>query len=113
MITLSGHGELEVANGQKIAVGPGHINLIEDTTGKGHITQNLAPDDRVVLTIPLADQTIENTRAADPLDGDRHQVGDNHGVLRRLRLVLAGLLIAGTAAAVQFDAPGPRYRTDL
>jgi len=39
-------------------VGPGHINLIEDTTGKGHITHNLGPEDRIVVTIPLADQTV-------------------------------------------------------
>jgi len=53
VITLSGRAELEVAGGQKVAVGPGHISLIEDTTGKGHITQNLGPDDRIVVTIPL------------------------------------------------------------
>ena len=41
VITLSGRGEIEVAGGQKIEVGPGHIDLIEDTTGKGHITRNL------------------------------------------------------------------------
>jgi quercetin dioxygenase-like cupin family protein len=57
VITLSGRGELEVADGKKIAVRPGQINLIEDTTGKGHITRNL--EDRVVITIPLADQTVE------------------------------------------------------
>jgi hypothetical protein len=57
VITLSGRAEIEVANGQKVAIGPGHINLIEDTTGKGHITRTLGPDDRVVVTIPLADQT--------------------------------------------------------
>jgi quercetin dioxygenase-like cupin family protein len=55
VITLSGRGELEVAGGKKVAVGPGHINLIEDTTGKGHTTQNLGPDDRIVVTIPLAE----------------------------------------------------------
>jgi hypothetical protein len=33
VITLSGHGELEVAGGKKIPVGPGHIELVEDTTG--------------------------------------------------------------------------------
>jgi quercetin dioxygenase-like cupin family protein len=54
VITLSGRAELEVADGKKVAVGPGQINLIEDTTGKGHITRNL--EDRVVVTIPLADQ---------------------------------------------------------
>jgi hypothetical protein len=54
VITLSGRAEVEVANGQKVEIGPGHINLIEDTTGKGHITRNLGPDNRVVVTIPLA-----------------------------------------------------------
>ena len=62
VITLSGRAELEVAGGKKVAVGPGHINLIEDTTGKGHITHNLGPDDRIVVTIPLEDQTV--SRAA-------------------------------------------------
>jgi quercetin dioxygenase-like cupin family protein len=54
VITLSGRAELEVGDGKKVSVGPGQINLIEDTTGKGHITRNL--EDRVVVTIPLADQ---------------------------------------------------------
>ena len=54
VITLSGRAELEVGDGKKVAVGPGQINLIEDTTGKGHITKNL--EDRIVVTIPLADQ---------------------------------------------------------
>jgi len=62
VITLRGRGELEVGNGQKVPVGPGHINLIEDTTGKGHITRNFGPEDRVVLTIPLEDQTITGAR---------------------------------------------------
>ena len=57
VITLSGRGELEVSGGTKIALGPGQINLIEDTTGKGHITRNLGPENRIVVTIPLADQT--------------------------------------------------------
>ena len=59
VITLSGRAEIEVAGGQKVAIGPGHINLIEDTTGKGHITRNLGPDNRVVITIPLEDQTVK------------------------------------------------------
>jgi hypothetical protein len=56
VITLSGRGELEVAGGKKIPVGPGHIELIEDTTGKGHITRTLGTEDRVTLWLPLADQ---------------------------------------------------------
>ena len=55
VITLSGSGEIEVAGGQKIPVGPGHIDLIEDTTGKGHITRNF--EDRVTLQLPLAVQS--------------------------------------------------------
>ena len=62
VITLSGQGEIEVAGGKKIAVGPGHINLIEDTTGKGHITRNLGPEDRIAITIPLADQSVDPAR---------------------------------------------------
>lgn len=57
VITLSGHGELEVAGGKKISVGPGSIDLVEDTTGKGHITRVVGTDDRVTLQLPLADQS--------------------------------------------------------
>lgn len=56
VITLSGRGELVMGDGTRVPVGPGHINLIEDTTGKGHTTQNLGSEDRIVVTIPLADQ---------------------------------------------------------
>ena len=59
VITLSGRAELEIANGQKVPIEPGNINLIEDTTGKGHITHNIA--DRIVVTIPLEDQTVSHT----------------------------------------------------
>src|SRR3977135_3065053 len=58
VITLSGNSEVEVAAGVHVAAGPGHINLIEDTTGKGHITRNFGPDDRIALTIPLADGVV-------------------------------------------------------
>lgn len=57
VITLSGRGELEVAGGKKIAVGPGNIDLVEDTTGKGHITKVVGAEDRVTLQLPLADQS--------------------------------------------------------
>ena len=55
VITLSGQGELEVAGGKKIAVGPGHIELIEDTTGKGHITRVTGTGERVSLQLPIAE----------------------------------------------------------
>jgi len=63
VITLAGNSEVEVSGGVHVLAGPGHINLIEDTTGKGHITRNFGPDDRVVLTIPLADgAVVDGTR---------------------------------------------------
>jgi quercetin dioxygenase-like cupin family protein len=57
VITLSGRGEIEAAGGKKISVGPGHIDLVEDTTGKGHITRVVGTEDRVTLQLPLADQS--------------------------------------------------------
>lgn len=57
VITLSGRGELEVAGGKKISVGPGNIDLVEDTTGKGHFTRVIGKDDRVTLQLPLANQS--------------------------------------------------------
>jgi quercetin dioxygenase-like cupin family protein len=53
VITLSGHGELEISGGKKILVGPGSIELVEDVTGKGHITRTVGDEDRVTIQIPL------------------------------------------------------------
>ena len=58
VITLSGRGEIEVAGGRKISLEPGRIELIEDTTGKGHTTRAVGNEDRVSIAIPLADQTV-------------------------------------------------------
>ena len=55
VITLSGHGELEVTGGKKIAVGPGNIELVEDTTGKGHITRVTGSEERVTIQVPLTE----------------------------------------------------------
>lgn len=56
IITLSGRGEIEVAGGKKIALVPGRIELIEDTTGKGHTTRVVGTEDRVSIALPLADR---------------------------------------------------------
>lgn len=58
VITLAGSSEVEVSGGVHVLAGPGHINLIEDTTGKGHITRTFGPEDRIALTIPLADGVV-------------------------------------------------------
>jgi quercetin dioxygenase-like cupin family protein len=59
VITLSGHGELEVAGGKKVSVGPGDVLLVEDTTGKGHVTKVIGAEDRVTLQLPFADQSVK------------------------------------------------------
>jgi hypothetical protein len=62
VITLSGEAELEVAGGKKIHVGPGNIDLVEDTSGKGHITRVIGTQDRVTLQLPLTEQTGTQAR---------------------------------------------------
>jgi hypothetical protein len=53
---LSGYRELEVANGQRLSVGPGDILLVEDTTGKGHATRAVGNTDAISIVVPLADK---------------------------------------------------------
>ena len=55
VITLSGHGEVELIDGTKIELGPGSIDLAEDLTGKGHITRVVGNEDRVTIAIPVSD----------------------------------------------------------
>jgi len=55
VITLSGRGEIEVSGGKKIPLGLGHILLVEDLTGKGHISRGVGTEERVSLVIPLAE----------------------------------------------------------
>ena len=57
VITLSGRGEIEISGGKKISLEPGHIELAEDLTGKGHITRVVGSEDRVTIQLPLADQS--------------------------------------------------------
>jgi hypothetical protein len=54
VITLSGRGEIEVAGGRKIPLGPGDVLLAEDVTGKGHISRTIGNEDRVTVQLPLA-----------------------------------------------------------
>jgi hypothetical protein len=56
VITLSGRGEIELAGGKKIPLGPGHILLAEDVSGKGHISRGVGTEDRISLFIPLAEK---------------------------------------------------------
>ena len=55
VITLSGHGEVELIDGTKIELGPGSIDLAEDLTGKGHITRVIGNENRVTVAIPVSE----------------------------------------------------------
>jgi mannose-6-phosphate isomerase-like protein (cupin superfamily) len=56
LITLSGSGEIDIAAGKKIILTPGSILLVENTTGKGHMTRTLGNKPWVSLWMPLKDQ---------------------------------------------------------
>jgi len=54
--------------GRKFTLNPGDIELIEDLAPtKGHRNRNLGPEDRVVLWVPIADQTV----VRDTMSNDR------------------------------------------
>jgi len=55
VITLSGRGEIELSDGKRIALYPGRIVLLEDLTGKGHISRGAGTEDRVSILIPIAE----------------------------------------------------------
>jgi len=55
IVTLSGKGEIEVAEGRKIALEPGSVILEEDSTGRGHISRTIGTEDRIALNIQVAE----------------------------------------------------------
>lgn len=55
IVTLSGYGELVLSDGTTLKVGPGDIELAEDTTGKGHITKTVGTEDRISIAIPVSE----------------------------------------------------------
>jgi quercetin dioxygenase-like cupin family protein len=55
--TLSGEGEIETGDGQKLVVKPGVMTLLEDTHGKGHQTRAHGGSGRLSVFLPLDDGT--------------------------------------------------------
>ena len=53
IVHLEGNVEIETSRGEKRRFTPGMVVLVEDVTGKGHVTRNLGPGMRVYLQIPL------------------------------------------------------------
>ncbi|MFH8662340.1 hypothetical protein [Streptomyces afghaniensis] len=58
IVPLSGGVELEVSTGERRIVLPGQIILVEDTTGKGHVTRALNDSTRVTLMLELGDEKL-------------------------------------------------------
>lgn len=56
VVTLTGRGEVEIAGKQKILINPGRLILLENVTGKGHITRSIGSEDLTFFIVPLADQ---------------------------------------------------------
>jgi quercetin dioxygenase-like cupin family protein len=54
VITLSGQVEIGLGDGSVHRFGPGHVNLAEDLTGKGHTTRVIGDQPRLTATIPLS-----------------------------------------------------------
>jgi hypothetical protein len=53
MVCVQGTVEITAADGQKRLLSPGHFMLIEDTTGKGHITHVVGATDHVALAMTV------------------------------------------------------------
>ena len=55
MVCLRGLVEITAGDGQKRRMKPGEFMLLEDLTGKGHITHAAGSEDHVALAVPVAD----------------------------------------------------------
>jgi len=52
LIALTGMSEVTAGDGEVRRFGPGSLLLMDDTTGKGHITRSVGKVDHIALTIP-------------------------------------------------------------
>jgi hypothetical protein len=58
MVCLRGNVEVTAGDGQKRSLKPGEFALLEDTSGKGHITHAAGKDDHVALALPVPDNAF-------------------------------------------------------
>lgn len=58
MICLRGLVEVTASDGQTRRVKPGEFVLLEDLSGKGHITHAAGTEDHVALALPIADDIL-------------------------------------------------------
>jgi quercetin dioxygenase-like cupin family protein len=58
MVCVQGVVEITAGDGQKRRLAPGQFMLLEDTTGKGHVTHATATADHVALAVPVSDGVL-------------------------------------------------------
>ena len=56
LFTLSGKLDVEVSNGEIRVFGHGSIILVEDTTGKGHVSRAISSERVYMAVVPLEDE---------------------------------------------------------
>jgi hypothetical protein len=61
MVCVRGIVEITASDGQKERMTPGQFMLLEDTTGKGHITHAAGTEDHVALAVPVPDGVLTRT----------------------------------------------------
>lgn len=58
MICIRGIVEVTAGDGEKRRVMPGEFLLLEDLTGKGHVTHSAGTEDHVALAIPVPESVL-------------------------------------------------------
>jgi hypothetical protein len=58
MFCLRGLVEVTAGDGEKRRLKPGEFALLEDTSGKGHVTHAAGAEDHVALALPVADNAF-------------------------------------------------------
>ena len=60
MIYLAGQIEAQTSDGESRTFGPGAVTLVEDTTGKGHMSRVVGTEDALLVVVQLDDSTEAN-----------------------------------------------------
>jgi hypothetical protein len=55
LIVVQGISEVTASDGEKRQLTPGMMMLMDDTTGKGHQTRTVGPEDHVAVVIPFTE----------------------------------------------------------
>lgn len=71
MLCVRGIAEITAGDGHKRRLRPGQLMLLEDLTGKGHITHAVGPEDHVALAIPVPDGVLARASAVPAVAGSR------------------------------------------